>query len=338
MLNLVGNSMMRIIKILMPIMLFVYGLFLIADWVENLPNCKEADSFEEIQGAEVGDYVSFYIDYYASKEAYVEDKIEYEIYTILEERDTESNVNFFIQVMVKNEETKQKLNNMEDGRVYFQGVLLDDSNGSFEFGKEWETFVPEGMEEYRNVLCGNWVIKETEIPSKGYDIYLGIVLIILSVIIYRALGGIEDCVPNIELKSNKFDEYNFEHYTQTYNIHSELLNEKDNLKNLQSEWILNKKASNILIAIFVLGFLIVIGDASVIKGSLLGVISLIIKMIGCVCVFVGLCGVWSRFINSSHKLAIYIAHKFKLRSVYIEIEVCKKNIVKLEKIIEERNL
>ena len=50
-LNLMGNSMMRIMKILiilLPVILFIYGLILIVDWVENLPNCKEADSFKEI--------------------------------------------------------------------------------------------------------------------------------------------------------------------------------------------------------------------------------------------------------------------------------------------------
>lgn len=331
--------MMRTMKILITVMLFLIGVTFIVDWVDNLDNYIEVDSFEEIQGDPVGKYVSFYIDYYASKETYVEDNIEYEIYTILEERNAEDNVNFFIQVMVKNEATKQKLNNMgDDGRVYFQGILLDDLNRSFEFGKEWGTFVPEGMENYRNTLCGNRVIMETEIPSKGYGIYLGIALMIFSVAMYRALGGIEAYVPDVELKANKFDEYNFENFTLTYNIHNELLNEKDNLKNLKAEWILNKKACNILIAIFILGFLIVIGDTSIIKGSVYGVISFVLKMIGCVLLFVGIGGIWPRFINSSHKLAVYIAYKRKIRSVYIEIEVCKKNIAKLEKIIEERNL
>ena len=49
-------------------------------------------------------------------------------------------------------------------------------------------------------------------------------------------------------------------------------------------------------------------------------------------------GVWSKFINSSHKLAVYMAVKKRKRSIHVEIVKCKKNILLLEQIIEEMNI
>ena len=62
------------------------------------------------------------------------------------------------------------------------------------------------------------------------------------------------------------------------------------------------------------------------------------KILGLILVLISIGGVWSRFINSSHKLAVYIAHKFDKRSIHLEIETCKKNIEKLERIMEEKNI
>ena len=330
-------------------MIFLYGVTLIIDWKDNLPNCKEGDSLEEIQDFYVGDYVSFYIDEYFYKEIYVEDNVEYEIFTILEECDTQSNVNSYIQIMVKNQDTKQKLNNIGAGRVYFQGVVLDDTNGDFKFGEEWGTFVPEGMDEYQNTLCSNWVIMETEIPSKGYGIYVGIALMIVSVILYQLFGGIKACVPDVTIEDDKYIEYENKFSQKIYNIHNDLECEKDNLKRLIMEQIENKKTDNIMTTIFIIGLILLcwgsvsgflhsIVEGSIAERSILMVMLIVLKLVGIVLVFISAGGVWSRFINSSHKLAVYIAVKKRKRSIYVEIVKCKKNILLLERIIDEMNL
>lgn len=349
MLNYMMNNIIKIMKILIVVMLFLYGVTLILDWVEDLPNCKEGESLEEMQEISVGDYVSFYIDEYFYKEIYVEDNIEYEIYTILEERDTESNANFYMQVMVKNEETKQKLNNIGDGRVYFHGVVLDDTNGDFEFGKEWGTFVPEGMDEYQNTLCSNWVIMETEIPSKGYGIYVGIALMIVSVILYQLFGGIKACVPDVTIEDDKYIEYENKFSQKIYNIHNDLSCEKDNLKRLMLEQNESKKIDNIITAVFIIGLILLcwgnvteflhsIVQGSILDRSILMVMLVGLKILGLIFVVISVRGVWSRFINSSHKLAVYIAVKKRKRSIYVEIVKCKKNILQLERIIEQMNI
>lgn len=344
-----GNSMIRIMKILIAVMLFLYGVTLIIDWKENLPNCKEGDSLEEIQEFFVGDYVSFYIDEYFYKEIYVEDNVEYEIYTILEERDTENNINSYMQVMVKNEVTKEKINNIGDGRVYFQGVVLDDTNGDFKFGEEWGTFVPEGMEEFQNSLCRNWVIKEMKIPSNGYGIYVGIALMIVSIILYKAFGGIKDLVPDVEIEDDKYIEYEYKYSRKLHNIQNDLLSEKDNLKRLIQEQTENKKTDNIMMGIFITGLILLcwgsvseflhsIVQGSVVERSILMVMLIVLKIIGLILMLISAGGVWSKFINSSHKLAVYMAVKKRKRSIHVEIVKCKKNILLLEQIIEEMNI
>lgn len=345
------NKTINNMKILIAIMLFVYGIICIIEWKSNLYNHTEGDTFEEIasKGVYAGDYVSFYIDDYVNKEKYVENNIEYEIYTIVEERDISSNIYYYIQLMVKDEETKQKLNNIGEGRVYFRGVIIEASNGEFGFGKEWETGVPKGMNKDYDKLCANQAIMEAGLPSKGYGIYIGIVLIISSIIVYRRFGGIQACVPDVEIKANKYDEYNSEYNTQIHNIRNEWLNEKDNLKRLKKEQLENKKVDNIMTVIFSLG-LILLCSGNIIEflnsivleilafRVILMMIFTVTKILGIILMLISIGGVWSRFINSSHKLAIYIAHKKRKRSLYLEIEACKKNIRVLERIMEENDM
>ena len=62
-----------------------------------------------------------------------------------------------------------------------------------------------------------------------------------------------------------------------------------------------------------------------------------IRIFGLVPMFIGMGGFWSRYSNSSSRLPVYLAHKRGKRSIYLEIEKCKKNIVELEGIIEKKN-
>ena len=331
--------MVKKVGIFAAFIIFIYGINVIGKWNSQQKLYKEGNTLEEISvDISVGDYVSFYIDEYFYKEIYVEDNIEYEIYTILEERDTENNANFYIQIMVKNEETKQKLNNIGDERVYFQGVVLDDTNGSFKFGEEWGTFVPEGMDEYQNTLCRNWAIKETEIPDESYDLYIGIALVILSIIAFCVACRIKGSEPEIKIKPSKFIEYNYKYNMQTHNIRNEWICEKDNLKKLYAEREENDKVCKIMIAMFVIGLLLFIGDTSILKGSFLWIISFILKLFSVILMYIGVGGIWSKYINSSLESAVKIAKKKGKRSLYLEIEECKKNIEELERIMEKQNI
>lgn len=96
------------------------------------------------------------------------------------------------------------------------------------------------------------------------------------------------------------------------------------MKNLQAEQIENKKAGIIMI------FLLIIGIIFIVYASL------IFKFFGFIPLSMGLKGFWTIFINSPNKVAVHIAKSWGRRSIYLEIEECKKNIEELERIMNEK--
>ena len=326
---------------LIVIMLFLCGVIFIFECVIDLEDYKEGDTLEELEskGMWIDDYVSFYIYEYVNKEIYFDGDVEYEVYTVLTEHNGDGGKNFYMRVMVKDQDTKQKFENVSNSKVHIQGVVLDISDRGYEFGKEWENGVPEGVDIRRDeiCICDNLVVMETELPNKWYEMYIGLTLVIGSIIVYRLLGGIAVCLPNVNIKADKFLDYNNKYYMDTHNMQNELLCEKENLKNLHKEYIENKKVSNIMCIMFILGAILFFGDASFFRGTIVWAIVILLRLVGGALMFIGIGGVWSKFINSSHKLAVYIAVKRRKRSVYVEIEKCKKNIQELERIIDEKN-
>ena len=346
--------MTRVVGVFTAFVMLIYGLSVINEWYyeHKIQNKEvEAETLEELgmDGLLEGKYVSFYIENYADKAIYVEGDIEYEIYTILAERDESNHTYSYIQVMVKEEDTKQKLNHLKEEKVYFQGEVIEIGYGDYLYDEAWVTNLLDVMKTDRDVLICDYVIKETEIPDEGYYWIVGLMLIILSVVLYYISGGIKAIVPSVEIKSDKFIEYDNVYCMNVHNISNELLCEKDNLKILKSKQIENKKVDNIMTVMFCIGLLLLccgnvmeflrsIVLLNVAIRSVLMVILVVLKIIGVILVLISVGGVWSRFINSSHKLAVYIAVKRRKKSIYVEIERCKKNIEYLERIIEEENI
>lgn len=323
------SRMLKKIRLIIVLIALIYGIQLIYVWNSHQQFYKEGNTLEEIGRDDLSDsdYVSFYIDDYIDKEICVYENIEYEIYTILVEHETSDSEEKYIQVMVKEQETKQKLENKGNGKVYFQGQVIGAPYGGFAFNKD--LFI--GTDEVDYLEDGKLIlteaIMETELPDKEHGLYVGIALVILSLLAYRMFGGIESCVPDVVISSNKYAVYNLENNAQMYNIRNEWLCEKDNLKKLQAEQRENKKVCNIMIVVFIVGLIIYFS-----------IPVFFIRIIGFIPMFIGIGGFLSRFMNSPHKLAVYIAKKRGKRSIYLEIEVCKKNIEELERIMKEKNL
>lgn len=337
------RKILKRIGIFIVFIMLIRGIYLICNWnYRHQEFYKEGNTLEEISldDLSVGYYVSFYIDDYVKREIssptgneysgvskiYTEENIEYEIYTILLERKTSEHEDLYIWIMVKDQETKQKLKNLGQGKVYFQGELISTPFELREFDEDWYRGTEEGIcPNYDNHIL-DMTIKQTELPDDGNDLYVGIALVIIALISYRMIGGIKACVPDVAIYSKQFDEYCFEYGVPSYNIENELLFEKDNLKKLQAEQIENKKVCNVMIVVFIVGLLIYFW-----------VPVFVVKIFAFVPMYMGIGGVWSRFINSSHKLAVYIAYKRGKRSIYLEIEECKKNIEVLERIMDNEN-
>ena len=342
--------MTRVVGIFTAFVMLIYGISIIIGHYEHKPKYIEGDTLQDIALEDVlfGKYVSFYIENYADKAIYVDGGIEYEIYTILAEIDESNHTYSYIQVMVKEEDTKQKLNHLKEEKVYFQGEVIEIGYGDYLYDEAWITNFLDVMETNRDILICDYVIKETEIPDEGYGWIGGIVLIIIAIVIYYISGGIKTLWPTVEIKSDKFIEYDNVYCMNVHNINNELLCEKDNLKRLKYQQSESKKTDNIMTVIFSIGLILfcfgnitdflksIMMESSEFRVILM-VLVIILKIIGVILMLISIGGVWSRFINSSHKLAVYIAVKRRKRSIYVEIEKCKKNIEYLEKIIDEKN-
>ena len=322
--------------------MLIYGVNIIGKWSSDQKLYKEGETLEEISLDNLweDDYVSFYIDDYADKDIYFDENGEYEVYTILVERDASDNTNSYMQVFVKEQDTKQKLNDPDHGKVYFRGMVIYAPDEGYEFNEDWKTGIPEGMDIKHDKLICNLVIMETEFPDKGSDLYIGIGLVVLAVVSYflcrQLKGDAKD--KKIHIKPSKYSEYSSEYAMEIYNIKNEWIFENDNLKRLQAEKRENNKVCNIMIVMFTIGLLIFIGDTRILKGTFLWIFSFILKLFSFILMYIGLGGIWSKFINSSNELAVKIARKKGKRSLYLEIEECEKNIEELERIMEKQNI
>ena len=331
--------MSRKIGIFISLIILILGIVLVGRWgYRQVEVYREGDTLEDISlgNLKVGTYVSFYVyeaslpvgdEYSWGTKTYVSGGVEYEIYTMVVQQSQNKKKKIYVQVMVGDQETKEKLKKLEQGKVHFQGVVIDTPirlNADYE--NEYEGTEDENGIKH-NFLATNVTIKQTTLPDERGDLVKALLLVIVGVICYRMLGGIKACVPVVVIEPKNYAEYKFEYSAQTHNIGNELMLEKDNLKKLQNEQVQNRLVSNILIVIFVIGIIV-----------LIKIPVLYLKIFGLIPMFLGFGGFWSKFINSSRRLPVYIAYKSGKRSIYLEIEKSKKNIEELERIIDKKNL
>lgn len=331
--------MSRKIGIFISIIILILGIVLVGRWgYRQLKVYREGDTLADIslKNLKEGTYVSFNVyeaslpvgDVYSwGTRTYVSNGIEYEIYTMVVQQTENREKKIYIQVMVSDQETKEKLKKLEQGKVHFQGVVIDTPMGLIEYCEnEYESVTDENGVQH-NFLVINMTIKQTTLPDERGDLIKGLLLVIVALVCYRMLGGIKVCIPAVVIEPKSYAEYKFEFSSQLHNINNELELEKDTLKKLQAEQAQNKVVSNILIAIFVIGLTI-----------LIRVPVFFIRIFGLVPMFIGIGGFWSRYSNSARRLPVYLAHKRGKRSIYLEIEKCKENIKELERIIEKKNI
>lgn len=330
--------MSRKIGIFISLIILILGIVIVGRWgYRQLKVYREGDTLADIslKNLKEGTYVSFDVneallpvgeEYSWGTRTYISDGTEYEIYTMVVQVSKNQKKRIYIQVMVSDQETKDKLKKLEQGKVHFQGVVIDTPMGLNEYYEnDYEGITDENGVKH-NFLVTDMTIKQTTLPDERGDLVKGVLMVIAAFICYHMLGGIKACIPAVVIEANSYAEYKFEYSLILHNVNNELELEKDTLKKLQEEQAQNKVVSNILIAIFFIGLII-----------LIRVPVFFIRIFGLVPMFIGMGGFWSRYSNSSSRLPVYLAHKRGKRSIYLEIEKCKKNIVELEGIIEKKN-
>lgn len=310
-------------QLILVLLILICGIYLIHEGYYEHECRKKGETLKDIPLDDLGfgNYVSFYIDDYVKKEVlspagveysgvsqiYTEGNDVYSIYTV------PGAENYFLQVMVKETGTLNKLENMDDEPVYFEGYVV---NEPFKINKEWYKGLKEEIYPYFDNIISDIIIQETDIPPVGYSIYVGIFCVNLAVIGYFWIGGIKSCIPKIDLTIGATDKNYF-----SYNVENEYELEKKHLIRLLNEQSQIKKTY--IIWVFFLGIAIFIFVNMPFVFKMLGLIPLITSFIG----------LWTCFINSGNIIAVYFAKNNDKRSVYLEIIECKRNIAKLEKAI-----
>lgn len=329
------NKILKRIVIFISFIMLIDGIYVAINWLDKHGDLYiNEDTFHEVlqNDLSIGCYVSFYIDGDAKEEIasqidsdipgdikkYWDGNVEYEAYSILVEPKKDDNNALYMWIMVKDEDTRKKLKDPNVDKVYFQGDVIGTPSKFYE--SNWD--------------IADMAFQQAEDVEDRSNLYRGIISIIIALIVYFVVGGVKACVPDVAISSKKYNEYSCEYGADAYNIENELLFEKDNLNKLQVEQAQNKIAGNALIVVFIVGLAIYLWIPVLLE---LTVLVTIFRIISLVLMFIGTGGIWSRFINSSHKLAVYTAYKREKRSIYLEIEKCKMNIEELERIMDTKN-
>lgn len=184
-------------RIVLTAIIFIIGLIFLCIGISSYNKFNHALHLETLdeQMLKKGKYVIGNIDTYIEgitygkyngvSEIHLTPKKTYDYYTVPIEQDS------YVALLISDESVKEQLDAFEDGHgeeVYFEGIVTEPST---ELNYEWyennaEEFNPEN-------LVDSFVIKEAKLKKKN-EIYLGILLLIVSVFVFLITGGSKDFV------------------------------------------------------------------------------------------------------------------------------------------------
>lgn len=314
-------------RIVINIIIFVIGLVLLLGGVKSYYKYKHAIPIKDLNkwDCKEGKYVVGNIDEYVVKKMAGTDKYAgisstlltltgkaYDFYTIPIAQ------NSYIRIMISDNSILEKLKNFTVGKgegVYFEGEIIN--SPIEELTLKWY----DGIEGFNTEdLVKSYVIKEINIKSKKDLTYIGLLLVIFSVLLFYSSGGINSIVT----KENDIDDTKpNNNYDNSYNKSNELLLEKNKLQLFEKRLSELKKKSFAGFILLVLGVYIEICFHF-----------LEIKLIGILLILYSVKCMWRYFINSGSELALWLVKKFGLESVSVKIEECRINVWEIERLLE----
>ncbi|MDE6663250.1 MAG: hypothetical protein K2K46_07875 [Lachnospiraceae bacterium] len=317
-------------RIVFNIIIFVIGSVLLLGGVKSYYKYKHAIPIRNLNewDCKEGKYVSGSIDEYIGQKLEVGNKSifmgscttlltltgkAYEFYTVPIAQDS------YIRIMLSDKSILDKLKNFSEGKgegIYFIGEI---KASPIEAPIKWYDRI-EGFSSADVVK--SYVIREINIKSKKDLTYIGLLLVIFSVLLFYSSGGIN----NIVTKENDTDgiKPKSNNYANSYNKSNELLLEKNKLQLFEKRLSELKKKCFIGFVLLGLGIYIVVGF-HFLEIKLIGIL-LILYSIKCICRY---------FINSGSESALWLVRKFGLESVSVKIEECKINVWEIERLLEK---
>ena len=293
-------------------------------------NAVSVDALKE-SGIEEGVYVRGYIEDYVKSEIMINDEPvrdgvsmvlvgidgDEEIYTV-PMKDGK-----YIQFMVRMDSTKKSLEDMlyrTDEKTYFEGVI---QKANFDVNEEWYGSVDSNTYPGINNIISKYYVKEIDEKTHWNSTKFGGILLFVVVLIFIDAGGFSGLIEKTDIKEDKKRVSDLQNI---YNKDDELIIRESMLRQLmrRQKRIKKKKTSSVV--------MMVLGIAGVIIWRPLIILGIILFVFGAK-------GFWEWFINSSNIHGIKLAKKWKIDSLYLMIEQCKREMRELEELIynEERD-
>lgn len=183
-------------KIVITAIIFIIGLIFLCIGISSYNKYNHALHLETLdeQTLKNGKYVIGNIDTYIDgitygkyndvSEIHLTARKTYDYYTVPIEQDS------YIALMISDESVKEQLDAFEDGHgaaVYFEGIVIESPTAlNYEWYENAEGFNPEN-------LIDSFAIKESRLKKKN-ETYLGILLLIFSILLFFITGGNKDFI------------------------------------------------------------------------------------------------------------------------------------------------
>lgn len=183
-------------RIVITVIIFIIGLIFLCIGISSYNKYNHALHLETLdeQTLKNGKYVIGNIDTYIDgitygkyngvSEIHLTARKTYDYYTVPIEQDS------YIALMISDESVKEQLDAFEDGHgeaVYFEGIVIESPSAlNYEWYENAGDFNPEN-------LVDSFAIKESRLKKKN-ETYLGILLLIVSVLLFFITGGSKDFV------------------------------------------------------------------------------------------------------------------------------------------------
>lgn len=236
----------------------------------------------------------------------------YNFYTIPTEKDS------YVCIVVYSDALMNQLEAFENGHgeeIHFEGVVV---NPPTELNYNWYDYV-DGFDT--EDLVDSYVIKEANFGRNKFIIYWGILLLVIAALLFFGAGGIKNFVM-IDVGQPDYSRSAYSIYAKSYNIDNELLAAKKQLETLEQSLRSLKRSAVMCFILLLLGVYIAF------SAYLLEV-----KLLGIVLILISIKSIWKYFINSSNTLAIFLANKFSIKSLSLQIDERKEEIKRMEDLI-----
>lgn len=310
---------------ILTLVIFLLGLYCLYRGIYSDYKYKHAIPLETLheQSCKEGSYVVGYIDSYLGMKVYGSNRFSgvsqtflslaesWDFYTIPVAE------NSYIEIMLSDKATKNALDDFTEGKgegVYFEGEIIKPVIGA---NLNWYA----NLEDFNtDTLIQSSVIREANLEKKKDIAYLGIILLMVSLLLFIAAGGINSII--IKEPIEDIPDRSAYEFAKSYNKQNDLIAETNRLTTLKNRLASFKKSC--LFGFPILGIGVYILHRAYLWEA---------KFIGLLLLLSAVRNIWRYFINSTNTLSVFLAEKCSLNTLALQMRQCEKNIDLLKELL-----